>query len=794
MSKKLLILQLALLTEPCLCDSADWTPAPGFLMTRWSQDVNPTDPLPEYPRPQMTRTNWINLNGLWDYAVLPKDDPIPGTWQGRILVPFCIESSLSGVAKPLRPNQQLWYHRTFTAPKPTGDRRLLLHFGAVDWESSVWVNGILVGAHKGGYDPFTLDITGAVKEGDDNEIVVSVRDPTDSASYPRGKQSLYPQGIWYSSVGGIWQTVWMETVPEGYISTLHVQADTRRVTCRISTGGTPRTGGETVHIAVLENGVVRIAVEGKPEEIIPINVPDAKQWSPQNPFLYDLQIELRRDGKLLDRVSSYFGMRTIEVSPDDRGQQRLFLNGRAVFQYGLLDQGWWPDGLYTAPTDDALRYDIEITKRMGFNMIRKHVKVEPDRWYYWCDRLGLLVWQDMPSGTPPIRSQDSLWVRPEHTQEALRSPESSAQFQKELMAMIDTLYNHPSIIMWVPFNEGWGQYDSVRISDKIKRYDTSRIVDAHSGWLDMGAGNLMDIHHYPGPGIQFAKGRASVLGEFGGLGLPLDGHLWGSDRNWGYMTLSTKQELETEYKQLVQSLYGIIGHGLAAAVYTQTTDVEGEVNGLLTYDRSVIKLDENWLREVSSKLYSPPATTLPILLSSERESQTWKFRIDEPESGWEQPKFNDSKWRTGKAPFADNKGPFYPLGSQWSQPEIWMRKSFQLTQIPPMLALQTAHDIDRLELYINGIKIMDLDKERDKLRGHTSRHYQYIDISSYAGVLKEGRNVIAVKASKTAGERMIDVGLFGIWPYPIEASTCDNTTPPAESYIQLAGVVPVPAY
>ncbi|MCF7816685.1 MAG: hypothetical protein K9M54_02285 [Kiritimatiellales bacterium] len=756
--------------------AADWKPVEGTLMTRWAAEVDANHPLPDYPRPQMARENWINLNGLWNYAIQPKADPVPQSWQDQILVPFCVESALSGVMKPLTPDQKLWYRRTFRTPDMNNGKRLLLHFGAVDWESQVWVNGVLVGSHKGGHDPFSLDITKAITNGS-NEVIVSVWDPTDTDSYPRGKQSLHPKGIWYTAVSGIWQTVWLETVPDCYISSLNVQADTRRVTCRVSTGGSPCADGETVQISVMENGQVKAAVEGQPGETISINVPEAKQWSPQNPFLYDLHVEMKRDGKRLDRVTSYFGMRTIEVRPDDRGQQRLFLNGRAVFQLGLLDQGWWPDGLYTAPTDDALRYDIEITKRLGFNMIRKHAKTEPDRWYYWCDRLGLLVWQDMPSGTPDIWQPGNLWVRPEHTEEVQRSPESAEQFNHELMAIIDAFRNHPSIIMWVPFNEGWGQHDAVRTSEKVKRYDPSRLVNAHSGWLDLGAGDLMDIHHYPGPGIELAKGRASVLGEFGGLGLPVTNHLWGSDRNWGYQTLDTASELATEYKQLIQTLYSLTGLGMAAAVYTQTTDVEGEVNGLMTYDRAIIKLDESWLRDVNSKLYGPPATTLPMLLSSEKTPQTWKYRIGNPPDGWEQPGFTDLQWLDGPAPFADKKNPFYPLGTLWPEKKICMRRNFQLTKIPPMLTIQTAFNLDDLEVYINGVKVLDQEKDRDKLRGHTSRHYQFIDISEHVSALKTGANVIAVKARKNAEERLIDIGLYGTWPYPMEASTCSLFQP-----------------
>ena len=585
---------------------AEWAPAEGPLMTRWAAEVSPDNVLPEYPRPQMKRNAWQSLNGLWDYAVRPKDLARIDTWDGEILVPFAIESALSGVGRRVSPEEELWYRREFETPALADGGRLLLHFGAVDWRARVWVNGKQVGEHKGGYDPFSFDITKALKPAGPQELRVAVWDPTSTGTQPRGKQLINPRGIWYTPVTGIWQTVWLEPVPADYIQSILPVSDIDESEVRLRITG---TGGEGKQIrAVIKDGIRTIGIATGPaftkELVIP--VVNAKLWSPESPFLYNLEVSLVGGGRVVDKVYSYTALRKISLEADASGQPQLFLNNERLFQYGPLDQGWWPDGLYTAPTDAALRYDIEMTLDLGFNMLRKHVKVEPARFYYHCDQLGMLVWQDMPSAAPARESggaDNPLWVGANDAGDAERPEESARQFEAELRELIQDFGHFPCIVMWVPFNEGWGQYDTERIAQWVKELDPSRLVNSVSGWLDLGVGDVYDYHAYPGPTYESAgPGRASVLGEFGGLGLPLEGHLWQEDGNWGYQAFDDKKGLAKRYETLMEDLYGVLGLGMAAAIYTQTTDVEVEVNGLMTYDREVVKFDAETMKSLGRSM------------------------------------------------------------------------------------------------------------------------------------------------------------------------------------------------
>ncbi len=583
---------------------AAWQPAQGPLRTRWAAKVTPEKAHREYPRPQLTRPEWLNLNGLWEYAIVPKADPRPASFQGQILVPFPVESALSGVMKPVTEQQRLWYRRTFSVPANWQGKRTLLHFGAVDWEATIYVNGKELTTHRGGYDGFSCDLTDALTAFGEQEIVVAVFDPTDAGTQPRGKQVRQPNGIWYTPTSGIWQTVWVEPVAEASIShtKLVPDIDAGALNIQVTTRGA--ADGLMVRAIAVDGGQEVARAEGKPGENFKLPVPNAKLWSPDQPHLYNLKLALLRDGQAVDEAGSYFGMRKISLGKDENGTLRLFLNNHRLFQQGPLDQGFWPDGLYTAPTDEALRYDIEVTKRLGFNMARKHVKIEPERWYYWCDKLGLLVWQDMPSGDRYIGPNDP---------DIQRTPESAKQFELELQRLIDGRGNHPSIVMWVPFNEGWGQYDTPRIVDWIKQYDPSRLVNNTSGWSDRKVGDVNDIHVYPGPDAPAIEPkRAGVLGEFGGLGLPLKGHTWQSEKNWGYRSFQNSEDLTDAYLGLIDKLHPLTGtRGLSASVYTQTTDVEVEVNGLMTYDRALIKLDEALITAANQRIYTPPVTKRP---------------------------------------------------------------------------------------------------------------------------------------------------------------------------------------
>ncbi len=578
----------------------DWRPVQGRIMTRWAAEVSPDNAHAEYPRPQMARDAWLSLNGLWDYAIQSLDLDEPEEYSGRILVPFPVESSLSGVGRTVGEANRLWYRRTFLLPEDWRTKRLLLNFEAVDWETTVWINGHEVGTHRGGYDPFSFDVTHALERRGEQEIVVAVWDPTDTGTQPRGKQVGEPRGIWYTAVTGIWRSVWLEPVPPlVYIQTLRITPDAARgrVLVRADCAGDAAAYGIVVEAMDGESPV--FLGGGRVGRDVLVILEDPKLWSPDSPFLYGLNIKLEDgDGRDVDGVSSYFGLRSIAVKQDSEGVNRLFLNGSPLFQFGPLDQGWWPDGLYTAASDEALRYDVEATKELGFNMLRKHVKIEPRRFYYWCDRVGVLVWQDMPSGDRYIGRDDP---------DMERSSPSEEQFFTELRRMIETLYNHPSIVMWVPFNEGWGQFKTPEVVEFIRKRDPTRLIINASGWSDRAVGDVHDVHAYPGPTApENETARAAVLGEFGGLGLTVSGHTWQEEKNWGYRSFKTPEELTTSYLSLLDQLEPLIEAGLAAAVYTQTSDVEIEVNGLLTYDRALIKMDRARIakanREIAQKL------------------------------------------------------------------------------------------------------------------------------------------------------------------------------------------------
>ncbi len=579
-----------------------WEPAEAPMLTKWARDVTPENVHAEYPRPQMVRKEWLSLNGLWDYAVRPAAmSAPPPRYDGRILVPFCIESALSGVKKTLKPDRTLWYRRSVRVPDDWNGKHLLLHFGAVDWHCRVWVNGKHVGNHTGGYDPFYFDITDALAGGGEQEILVKVDDPTDSHWQPRGKQVLNPRGIWYTAVSGIWQSVWLEPVPEAHIRGLKITSDIE--SGRVTVAVDPAMAGEQYYSQVEVVGTKAKAVHGSYPTQAAVDIEDPRLWSPDSPHLYTLKVRWLKSGKVLDEVESYVGLRKIEVTEDEHGLNRLFLNNKPLFHLGPLDQGWWPDGLYTAPTDEALRYDIETTKALGFNMCRKHVKVEPARWYYWCDKLGLMVWQDMPSGDKFVKKGKP---------DIRRSKASADNFRREWKAQIDYLRNHPSVVAWVPFNEGWGQFQTAKVLEWTKSYDPTRLVDGPSGWQDRGSGDMVDMHRYPGPGMfPVEEKRASVLGEFGGLGLPVKEHLWLKDGNWGYRNFGQREELATRYEQLMEDLKPLVARGLAAAVYTQTTDVEREVNGFLTYDREVLKLDAERLAALHRPFHDHEARKSP---------------------------------------------------------------------------------------------------------------------------------------------------------------------------------------
>lgn len=728
----------------------EWAPVKGKIMTRWAKEVSPDNALVEYPRPMMVRKEWMNLNGLWDYAVRARTEGRPMQYDGRILVPFPVESALSGVAKQVGDKNALWYQTKFKVPESWMKGRVLLHFGASDWETTVWVNNRLVGTHQGGYDPFTMDITDALN-GTSGNLIVQVWDPIDAGYQPRGKQVAQPQGIWYTSVTGLWQTVWIEPVPRSYVDSLKVvtDIDNEKLLLDVYAGGGGCDDGCSITVSV-KNGEKEFTGESNVKQgvaSVTVKIPGAKLWTPDNPFLYSMNVKLKKSEVASDSIDSYFGMRKIEVSKDAEGALRLFLNNKPLFHYGTLDQGWWPDGLYTAPTDAALKYDIEILKKFGFNMLRKHVKVEPDRLYYWCDKLGLLVWQDMPSGDAYIHPNDA---------DITRTGQSARNYEHELKAMIDSLRNHPSIVMWVPFNEGWGQFDTARIVEWIKGYDPTRLVDNTSGWADRGVGDVWDAHIYPGPGTPGSDGvRAPVLGEYGGLGLPIRGHTWQDEKNWGYRSYVNQKQLTEAYVGLTKNLKFLAWDGLGASVYTQTSDVEVEVNGLMSYDREIIKVDPSAAAAAAVELFKPYPKNYVILADARKANSMWKYRFAPPSGNWSSKDYDDSKWKSGEGGFGDGKTNKFPTGTTWSGDGIWLRRTFELKEGNYSDLQLSIGRMQDAKVYINGVLAADL-------KGN-GNGYEYVPISEEAlKTIKPGLNVLAVSARQTVGSHYIDAGLIHI--------------------------------
>jgi hypothetical protein len=744
--KQLLLASALLLGSLPPVPAADWKPAAGPLMTRWARDVSPERVHPEYPRPQLVRKNWMNLNGLWQLAFAKKDEtpPLGKDLPERILVPFPVESALSGVMKRA---DRLWYRRTFTVPSAWSGRRVLLHFGAVDWETRVWLNGKNLGEHRGGYDPFQFDVTPALKGSGPQELVVGVWDPTDGGTQPRGKQVNRPSGIYYTPTTGIWQTVWLEPVPAAHIAGLKIVPDVDAGKVRITVQGQAIQAEHKVAVTVREGMRDVATAEGRAGRVLELPIADAKLWTPASPFLYDLVVELKQGDKVVDAVQSYFGMRKVSVGKDEKGITRLLLNNKFVFQYGPLDQGFWPDGLYTAPTDAALRYDIEITKKLGFNMTRKHVKVEPARWYYWCDRLGLLVWQDMPSGDRGVAPDKG---------EIKRSPESARQYELELKRMIDGLHNHPSVIMWVVFNEGWGQFDTARITNWTKRYDPSRLVNCASGWNDMNVGDVHDVHAYPAPRSPKPEAaRAAVLGEYGGLGLGVNGHSW-SGKTWGYLGVRDGADLTRRYEMLAARVWQLRDNpGLSAAVYTQITDVETEANGLLTYDRAVIKVDVPRIKAVNEGDLSRVPKVKVVVPTSQKKGIDWRYTFQKPAANWFKPDFDDSSWKKGPGGFGTKGTPGAVVRTTWDTADIWIRREFNLPDGKyAHLHLWVHHDEDA-EIYLNGVRAA-------KVAGYKI-DYEEVPISDAArAALRAGKNTLAVHCHQTTGGQYIDVGIVEI--------------------------------
>ena len=722
---------------------SNWKMAPVSLSTKWAKQVSPANALPEYPRPQMTRSNWKNLNGLWNYGLSDQAaTAAPTAMNQQILVPYVYESALSGVGKPSIPNQKLWMKRSFTIPNNWKGQSVLLHFGAVNYESTVMLNGKMLGAHRGGFDEFSFDITSALRPGQ-NELIVSAQNPLRSNvpdAQVAGKQRIKPEGIFYTGATGIWQTVWMEPVPAARIDSLKITPDIDagqlRVTA-LSAGTAPLNAPVTVTVS--DGGKVVATKRGPANTDIVLPIANAKLWTPENPHLYQIKVSIGR-GRGADSVNSYAAMRKTSLVKDEKGRLVLGLNNKPYFQVGALDQGYWPDGIFTAPTDDALKYDIVEAKNLGWNLLRKHAKVEPARWYYHCDQLGMLVWQDMPQmygGENGALSDDA-----------------KNQFDVEWQEIVRENYNHPSIVVWTTFNEGWGQHDTPRIVDETRKWDPTRLVNNASGWTDKNVGDMHDTHAYPGPWAEMTEAtRASVNGEFGGITADL-GHRWQNSANvMGYgATLKSGWLATKRFQNLMKTAYKLKDErGTSGFVYTQITDVEQEINGLLTYDRAVVKLDPKIVAAANRGewLPLPPNPNPDFVPTSDDEPLSWHYTTDRPSDDWYQPAFNDAAWKTGDAPFGNDMS---NVRTPWKTSDIWIRRQFTLPNvIPAKLNLLVKHDEDA-EIYINGVLAATVP-------GYDG-DYKTVPMSEAArAALKPGVNTWAIHVHQTVGGQGIDVGI-----------------------------------
>ncbi len=586
------------------------------LVSKYSKNINLDLPLNDYPRPEMERSSWINLNGRYDYAILSKNEDSPTEYHGEIIVPFCVESSLSQVQKKLMPDEVLWYRRIFQVNETLENQRLLLHFEAVDYYCSVYINNQLVGKNRGGYLPFSFDITNYVIVGD-NQLIVCVEDPTDTGYQERGKQVLNPKGIWYTATSGIWQSVWMEYVPNVYFDSVKIVSDVDNSLIRICPN-IVNSDNHIVNIKIYDDSSEISSQKIHPNSFTEIMINHPKLWSPESPHLYQVILELTDKNQVIDTVKTYFGLRKIHIGLDSTGLPRVFLNNQIYFQTGVLDQGYFPDGLLTPPSDQAMIDDIETMKSLGFNMLRKHIKVESRRWYYHCDRIGMIVWQDMPNGGEGYIGNTLAVALPnlgikikDHSYRRFHrnNIKGRQEFETHLKGVIDHLYNHPCICCWVPFNEGWGQFDALRIGQEIKKIDPYRLVDHASGWHDQKGPDFVSIHKYifKVKTPKKDKKRPFVLSEFGGYSQILSKHCWDESNSFGYRMYESKAELSSAYEKLLEEqIIPLVPKGLCASIYTQLSDVELEVNGLITYDREIMKLEKFVVNDLNEKLKKYP--------------------------------------------------------------------------------------------------------------------------------------------------------------------------------------------
>jgi hypothetical protein len=743
------LLAAALCAFQALHGKSEWTPKSSPLMTRWAAQVDPKNPLPEYPRPQMVRDEWLSLNGIWEWQPAAENDPPPFGRQlsASICVPFGVESALSGV---MQHHDRLWYRRMISVPDKWRGKTILMHFEAVDWESEVYVNGQSVGVHRGGYDPFTWDITSYLNTGREDELLVRVFDPTEKGGQPRGKQKTKPGSLKYVSTTGIWQTVWLEPVPPSHIEDMLFNPDIDKSQLGLTVNVANAAADAVVEVTVRDGGKTIAKISTAPARPASLSIPNPKPWSPDSPFLYDVGLELKQGGKTVDRLTSYFGMRKHAIGTLN-GQAVLMLNNQPLFQMGTLDQGFWPDGIYTAPTDEALRHDIEVTKEMGFNMIRKHMKVESRRWYHWCDRLGVLVWQD----TPNTYTRDGNTVIP---------PADTEAVIHGLRRMVLTHRNAPSIVQWIIFNEGQAQkfFETDKMVEIVRENDpTPRTINEASGGRFMNFADVIDIHTYPEPSVPSpSPNYALVNGEFGGIGWLVPTRSW-EPKGGGKINVSTSDDLYYIYAELMEQVKVLKEkHSLSGTVYTQLTDVETEVNGLLFYDRAP-KVPIEKIRAVNAFNFPKPHYK-EILPLSQTTPQTWKYTFDEPEgapNAWGKLRYDDTNWKEGAGGFgADCEH----IGTNWTgQKDLWLRKHFRLGKL-------TAGELDRTVLilycigltgdtYINGVKF-PMQHTASRLIGSPHEH-RPLTAEVRRALVPDGDNVIAIHCRGTSQKQhVLDLG------------------------------------
>lgn len=750
----------ALACLPLLGHAEEWAPKTAPIMTTWGESIDPDNVWQEYPRPQLTRSEWMNLNGLWGYFCRKSQidysyEANAETFAEQILVPYPIESALSGIMSSTyeaNTRSTFMYRRTFTLPAEYAGKNILLHFGAVDWKCVIYINGEEAGSHTGGSDPFSVDITPYLNESGEQEVVVAVTDPTNNGGQPVGKQSITPTGMWYTPVSGIWQTVWLEPVNPVHVTRYEVVPDIDRSCLGLKI--LCDDNAATANVNVVFNGVtVATAKNVSVNENTAINIPDQQLWSPDDPNLYDLEIELMKDGNKVDEVKGYFGMRKFSRAMAD-GRPCLMLNNEPLFLMGPLDQGWWPESLLTPPSYEAMIFDLKATKELGMNMTRKHIKVEPDLWYEWCDRNGLIVWQDMPSGGTQGTLGDADFIQ--------------NNFYDESVRIVNALKQHPSIGAWVPFNEGWGQFDglhTVRGVNAVRNADADmgRLMNSVTGWTDYGLGDFYDRHNYPAPDayVDEANRRISSCGEYGGITMLVEEHQWAGSE-WVYTSVSNSDDYTDLFIQYLDQLQDLQQEkGLWAAVYTQITDVEKELNGIYTYDRKVLKVTEEQHERIKNKILQiinnrrfREISTI-VEAADERSDIQWQYTFTQPAEGWEKADFDDSGWNTGVAGFGD-RDPYYR--TSWTGDtdlDIWIRRHFTLDGLDEAdvdgLRLWMFHD-DDTQVYINGVLACSVAKWND--------NYQAFEISdeAKAALNLNGDNVIAIHAWQDYGGRYIDAG------------------------------------